>query len=501
MDLLPVELYPSILLYLDLYDLLNVRRVCPKFRDIVQDFKIKELVWPESHHWCNARRTKGNWFHTGQPYEFSYTMGEDLQWLLNKSILNFQFLKRARVDWLNQLNDFQHLEHVEIFKIRCRLQDSYKLILPKLKAFEIVLSSAETRNEFSLELETPKLRDVSIKGDCPEKIKFNHPLAVSYLKTNRSADVYLNETIAVFKNLQVFEYFGHTAIEADFLEKFAKLNVLKIDGRISNLTDFILKRKELNANFRIYYLGVEQVVGNELRGEREFNLQEIANRNPLFNPVSRMRFYLKYYPRLDDDLSECFRLEYEDLVVRGLTVDSVFLRKFKNIQSIQISQPVEKPDQLIQLIGGSPNLFELKLTRSGLNQTFYNCLPAISSLFILQIYRDPPDLRLNFNFLARMKQLEELWTDHNIILNEHQAPDLFRYLNWFVFVFNDNNFTLRKSDVKGRYVLQVNGDKLFEQSTSNEVVRWSAHVCKVSEQSKRKCKTRKTSFKKSKKKE
>ena len=486
MDLLPNELYPFILSYLDFYDLLSVRTVCRKFRNIVQDFKIKELVRSKPQPWRDAQRTKGNWFRTGRPYEFSNTIDDDLQWLLDKSILNFQFLKRARVDWLEPLNSFKHLEQVEIFEKCEKVLSSYnvKLVLPKLKAFLIAVRYWDRNDKFSLELETPKLSEVSIRAAYPEKIKFNYPLVVHYLKIGLERRVYLNETIAVFENLEILEFAGSPLLKADILNNFPKLNALKFDAKMS-LVEFIEKRKELGANFQIYYLGVKHAIGNDFLYHPGFN-------------VSRMQFYLKHYKLLDDDLSKCFELQYEDLVERRVTVDDEFFRKFSNIQ--KISKPVEKPEQLVCLISGCPNLFELSLTCSGLsNQTFYDRLPEISSLFVLQVYSDPAGLRLDFGFLGRMKQLEELWTDHDLALDERQAPDLFRYFKCFSFSSGGRFFSLLKSDVKGKYVLQVEGVELPNQGSSKEVLRWCDHIRKKDERSKRKCEAWKTEFKKSRK--
>ena len=347
MDRLPFELYFPIIRHLDLNDLIQVRAVCRKFRDAVQDFKIRELVMLSRH----QRRTRGNWIHTVQPYDLSYSISNEERFrrLVDACIINFSFLKRAKVNWLSELlNDFRKLEHLEV---ECDLYSknaNFKLALPELKTFRVERSCYQFPAPFVAELETPKLRDVFFGFDAVlEYFKFNYPLAVAYLRTT-----YFFEGIAEFRNLETFEIFYCKDLKIDFLVNLPRLTAVKVLMRKPYSLEFELpKLDELKrANFRLYHLGIELLVGDELDEESEDTLIEISNGilNAELNQTRRTRFYLKYYELMDDYLPNCSALLY-DVLPENIEKQEKFFRKF-NIQSLQVSRPVENQDRLVRLI-------------------------------------------------------------------------------------------------------------------------------------------------------
>ena len=469
MDLLPFELYPPILGYLDFQDLLSVRTVCRKLNLVVKDFKIRELyvytarylMWP----------SKGHWSHTGQPYDFSYSIHADA-WSMFSSVMNFQFLKKLKCNDLHEfLNELKSLELLEIrFWYNRPKNEHMRLILPALKTIEL----KQTTAKFSLELETPKLKEVTLRVpiDC---IKFNYPLAVTQLRTTS-----YDEKLAVFENLELLECRLDDQ-SPDFLTNFPKLNVLKIPTKISayRLAEFRRKRDEL-ANLRLYYLGIEQLIGDELDNEREFSFERMSSDRH----INRMPFYLKYYDLLDNNLPSCTELLYDDLLKKMPKIPGDFFRKFSNINSIKVSIKVDDPNGLLEFIGNCANLFELTLTATELSQTFYERLPSVSSLFILKMFKDP-DLQLDFGFLARMKRLRTFETDQELQMTAELELDSFRYLRSLSFKTCGNTFVVRKSEAKGKYVLKSNVHQFPRHSSLGELLRWFDHIKKTAERSKK----------------
>ena len=471
MDLLPFELYPPIFRHLNFCDLFRVRAVCRKLNLAVKNFKIRELFLYDSMY---TRPSEGNWSHTGRPYDLGYSIGDSAWCNQFKCLMDFRFLRKLKSFYLYEdINELKKLEHLEIraeygcggsWTIGC----SMKLALPELKAFDLY----SNYDEFPLELETPKLEDVTINGLSIDSIKFNYPLAVTHLRTS-----HYDEKMAIFKNLELFE-FHFKDLSADFLTNFSKLKVLKIATKIPNLAEFMRKRDI--ANLRIYYLGIEHLVGDELDGEREFSLERMsADRK-----INRMPFYLKYYASLDDDLPNCPELCYDDLLKAMPEIPGDFFRKFNNIQTIKISTKVENASRLLEFISGCQNLSELTLTNTTLCQAFYDRLPSVSSLCYLSVFEDS-ELRLEFGFLTSMKRLKTFKTDQELHLTAQLALDSLRYLHTFIFKIDGQTFSVRRSDIKGKYVLESSLREFPRRSTFSELLRWCDHVKKTAERSKK----------------
>ena len=488
MDQLPFELYPQILRHLDFYDLFRARAVCRRLNLAVKDFKIRELLVL----WSGVKSpSKGNWRHTQQPYDFTYSI-RSRDWSQFGSILNFRFLKKVSCMWplqiLNELKNLELLEmHIGNWFIKTDLLK--KLTLPELKAIDFQVSDFffTTNHKYELELETPKLKEVTLDVTHFDSIKFNYPLAVTQLRTYS-----YDARMAIFKNLELFEF--RFDLNPDFLVNFPKLSVLKISTimDVSYLPEFIQKCNESSiANLRIYYLGIEMLVGDDQDSEK----LDILKRMPY--EINRMPFYLKAYESLDDNLPDCPEVVYGDLLKAMPKIPADFFRKFSNINSIKVSVKIEDPDRLLEFIGGCRNLTELTLTNTGLNQDFYNRLN--SSLFTLKVLKDS-DLRLDFSFLARMRLLHSFETDQELRITRELALASFRYLHTFIFMLYGQPFSAWRSGKNDKYVIKSGVREFPRHSSFGELVRWCDHIKKTTERSKKRVEAWKNGaqFKKSK---
>ena len=180
--MLPLELTVKIFGLLNLGDLMKLRLVCKKFEWIVREVKIRELIVQKEY----SRLDYELWFSTSDLKEPSMVLRP--KYLLSgfsfsSGPFNFRFLRRLSIESFNDakgielddINRFQHLEHLEIgFDQRprksssmCSLFDKQpqkplypvpRLSLPNLKVLRII----SFYNQKDIEIDAPRLKALEL---------------------------------------------------------------------------------------------------------------------------------------------------------------------------------------------------------------------------------------------------------------------------------------------------------------------------------------------------
>ena len=227
MEELPLELYLTIFNFLNLRELMTMRLVCKKFESIVREFRIREL----SPYWSFYSRLDNYWF-SSEKLRDENMIFRFPTCLFSKSPFNVQFLKRLRIESLEnaknvidlkKISQFQHLECLEI-GFDLENHKSFSLSLSDLKALYII----NYQQKEQLEIVAPKLRALKLKVATVNlylqniswdkyiaiylsQLTFRQPESVRFLSIDneflsRSDDVlshepYLNQ----FKNVECME--------------------------------------------------------------------------------------------------------------------------------------------------------------------------------------------------------------------------------------------------------------------------------------------------------
>ena len=128
---------------------------------------------------------------------------------------------------------------------------------------------------------------------------------------------------------------------------------------------------------------------------------------------------LSHYSKLNDNVRETRWIDYNELmgllktVPVGPSLPKDFFDRFRNIQAIRVSEPPNDQDHLALFVRNCKRLVFLSISNSQLSQTFFDQLPAISSLRILELNETKC---LNTDFIVRMSRLTVLQTNQQLRL-------------------------------------------------------------------------------------
>ena len=419
MDNLPLELYQAIFEFINFNDLLNARLTCKKFNEAIKHFHVNELCF------ISLKKRRTFWNYANKPANNLYSINDHSKlFTLNNSLFNVQFLRRLKIDdygsgaiKLSLINLINKLEHLIELEITLYLEDEHSILsLPKLKALSIFVCR-RSRNQF-LQLNTSRLEFVKLQCYQLESIiKFSQPSSIEHLSVEKLNENFIENTLALFQNLKsIFinckhEEIGELLIQKSSLEK----REIKVYFKNVQLLEDDFNQEFISGNVFLVNL-------DNLNHDRQLlpNFKKIMqNYERLVNCHNfQMLNYSKQAKQMKSDL-----------------IPSNFFGKFFNIQIMHVRGAVKDEYHLTNFIKNCHNLYELKLSKSLLTNTFYSALPAISSLDNLFIYEDRKKIHFE-SFIFKLHFLKDLRTNKELHENVIEKLNAFGYLNHLEFKIN-----------------------------------------------------------------
>lgn len=423
----PFELIEMIFDLLDLGDVLTFRRVSKKFKDIVNEFKVKGLVFVD-----NPEFEKSFQF-LNRPINFRHLIISKANLsFLGGSSLNLQRLRRLKVCStannyavsLEHVNRLTQLEYLELNLILfTKPGDPKRIALPELRTLVIRIS------QNVLEFETPKLLQLDIEGSHKSVFVFRHSLSVEHLKTDR-----YKEQFAVLKNLRMLDChgsFNDSGLDETILSTYPNLQLLSVEscGNLYNLNSIMKRRRILRRlDLRVYYRGVE------LECNHELSYNDLVYQDAL-------TYQIENYGRLKKSLSWIKEINYGDLMsLVNDRIPSNFFAHFNNIQRLRVTRLVQDEKHLLRFISNCKNLNRLIIDHCYLRQSFYERLCRISSLVSLEIFETD---QVNLEFLRRLPYLKSLKTNQQLDRDGvRQALKRLKYLESMEFKMGTTNIRI-----------------------------------------------------------
>ena len=259
--------------YLPVRNLVTCAMVCERWRFVVGDIRIRELI-------INNHQTKKagdlTWFHTGDSMNKMYAFdGLDTQayllfvncfrhklarlCLIERKSLTKPFIERL-------LNQMKQLVHLELTISRSDNKSSHVVLqLPNLQTFKLFSSGDKYR------INSPKLKNVQLFM-CPNEIDFSHPQSIKYLQVKyvNCGHEPSNFNLTKFPNLEtlrvsipkgpILDLYWHVI---DSLSNLKQLyfdrpqHFQRCDYRIIDDFDHILKHRTVSSEeLQIYFLNV-----------------------------------------------------------------------------------------------------------------------------------------------------------------------------------------------------------------------------------------------------
>ena len=466
MDKLSDELLSRIFGRLNLSVLIGFRMISKRFKSIIDQIKIDELVVMENEFDGKKKR----WFHTNDLIRYEDAIKLNTFQKLN-TIFNFnQNLRRLNiVRFSNRIPNF-NLSSLNNCLNLVQLEIDFSLIDSDQYLTSFSLKSLEVKGNLrNLFLNTPNL--LRIKTTCLPEIQLDQYNSVKQLNLKSTDEV--KSEIKKFENLESLHFdlvFGLP--DKDILLDLKNLKQLsygasenRIDEKFKTSIRHIIKQSKIlkRTDFKLCFQNVQLVDGREFD---EYNFDSnFLNGN--------MKFQFENYSLLGDIYSQHL-INYTDLI--NLTHDlrmqipDNFFSKFHNIETIETNGLIIDQDHFIWFLNNLPLLNKLNLKNSKLNQAFFKQLPAELNLIEFRLLEVDSSYQIDLNFILKFKFLKLFESNlqsnnpfdlaiRSCIRLKHLQNFLFQNLRISILNRNDN-FDLNISD---RQISNLNLNQLVEQ--------------------------------------
>lgn len=271
------------------------------------------------------------------------------------------------------------LEILDLFNIESSNEDILRL--PNLRALSIRLRGSNGLLIVSQNLHSLRMNAIN------DLIKFEHPLTVKYLKSNR----YWGNIIK-FINLEELQLDTCKDLNPNIVTKFNNLKKLKINNCENGINELKNIFRFKNADLELILDGVK--------------IKKISK----FNECNDwLKFQLENYNDLEDNLDYIKIINYSSMILLSNNrLPPNLFRKYSNIQCLSINRKTEDESLLIEFIKNLNNLYRLDINDKNLvSQNFYNKLPIVSNLVNITTC----DFTIDFEFLIKMSFLKRLYVE------------------------------------------------------------------------------------------
>lgn len=456
MDQLPIELVHYIFGYLDLIDLCKCKLVQKKFYKFVKLFRIKELVLNGYDLRENVYR---NWLYTKRLLNYNYMVDSRLE-NLDKIKMDLNYLRRLKIDYptliyeldLELINRFELLTELSI---RCFKLDiigtETELKLTNLISFELIIDE----NMYDpIQLNTPKLKGLLLEY-IPESMTFCYPLTVEYLEINQYCPYLMKFKNLVYLKCEYDLFDLNILTNLPKLKKFVTLVDLTELRSIVFLKLLIVRKRKLKRNdLKIFCDCFEVLKPSDIN---TICLSSIRGSFP----------FLQTLDRIDFTLFPIYVLGFEPLL-ELIKLTHRLYNRMQFIQMITIEKRVIYQANWLSFMSHCLSLSRLVVRNTNLNQLFYNKLPQVCSLVLLETY-DKRDLNLNFEFINKMFNLLSFKTDQQLSLDSNLELNRLKYLDLIQFKIQQDDVIIIKFE-RNSYELFVNDELKSKKLTFEQLI-------------------------------
>ena len=458
---LPVEVVNLMFEYMDLVEICSCRLVSKWFNETVKSFRVFELNFYDKD-WFRRSR----WYGDDKPMlplnslsvskvPFLSSPSVDLRFLKR---LSFKNIKESDKFRLELLNSFQWLEHLELWFEEPNWWQGDRV--KRLKLDQLVLLFLSFKFQIFIEFDAPKLGELALSylpgenervdvHQLMEGIHFVHPKTVWRLdlfgELNRTGYLLSSSSFQDFEGVEHFQCNltpGSSYQMEAILTKFSRLKVLEVwlnegakvfDGDFEILNQIMQQKEVLKPSLRVYFCDVE------LASERPAE-------SYAFGRESKLASLVHNYSSLVYSHS-VFRVDYDELL-RLTNGQYQTFKLFNTTTRVIVNEFISHPERFLNFLLSCPNLGSLILINSSLDTEFYRRLPTYTSLHELNITVDQ-DLRLDFKFLLKIKNLIHFITNQNLDLDldvVRVIAQQLKFVSYFEFAIKKQHFEILKID-------------------------------------------------------
>ena len=484
-DDLPPEMISELFKHLDVKDLVACSLVNKRWHWVYAAFKLNRLAAIDYDRNGNVIN---KWYDSNRPIQKADRCSSAmfLRWAEKSLLSNLRqlALETHKFEFdLNKLNRFQHLVHIEISIISSG-EMTVNLNLPELK----VLALHGWDDCHPLVIDCPLLNTLLYDGEGMTLFEVKQP------KTIRKLDIGMfGPHLTPFKNVECLVTKKWAAISKGTLLSLPRLRELRYIDNIEwvfeeesehgvgtldrvklRLSEFLGDLKQLRRrDFRFSFCGFQ--LTKTMLDEINFCVEVDEEMGDQW--VDSQCVYMVNY-----HLIEPGALEFVSEVDYSLLLSCVtgefprcFPQKFTGIETVDAKTKVQDPDHFLWFLNSLRSLKSLGLIDTGLNQEFYNQLPASArSLTKLYLGGRYCENELNFEFIEKFS-LEHLQIHPP--LSWESLPSLFRWLGGleegeFTVRLREVDFNIRKKRDSTKWKI-MNAEQLaFETENSEEIVNF-----------------------------
>ena len=437
---LPPEMINELFKHLHPRDLVVCSRVNKRWHSIYSNFKLHRLdiISPISTI-CSYKYLLFQWYDLNQTIQDTERCSVKMFRRLtghSQLLSNLKHLAISasfKID-LNKLNcRFPQLVHLEI---NFSLSRNVHLNLLRLE----VLVFHESNPHYAHSIDCPRLRtlayhettprplDRGVAGPMAPRLKVKHPEIIRKLDTNM-----VGEKLTPFKGVECLVTRNYQTISRGTLLALPRLRELhynnynnylwsvfnnendRVDQVKRTLSELLDDAKKLRGgDFRLRFAGFQ--LTSTMLEQIDFGMQVHGRER-----VCTESIYMKNYQLIEPGALHYIReVDYTRLLshVTG-EFPRCFAQKFTGIKVVQVTDRIEDADQFFWFLKSLRSLRELILIKTGLNQEFYDKLPA-SAFFLIKLrLRDghcEDELQVNFDFLRCFSCLSSLHIEPELSL-------------------------------------------------------------------------------------
>lgn len=476
---LPPEMLQAILEYLSLAELCEKRSVCKLWNELISsNVKVNSLVVDTfvktRRFWYNSHRKPFDNRHMEICHETLFFKNLEKPILSQLKFLRLNPGMGQSQRKLQRINSFPELRRLDI---NYRLDSYLEIKLPKLETLKI------WNNRSGLvRADCPKLLYLLYEEEGAGHLEMVHPTSVVDLSTGM-----YGYKISYFTNVETLRTNGwHYAINEKTLTMMPKLKRIYYQKWYRGferlrpvLEQFIATKNALKRNDLQFYLCGVLLCDN--LDEIDFGAPQ---ENDADDGISDEYFFLRNYGRLQEESLELVTaVNYTSLMsVAGERLPTDYFDKFPNIEVITADGPVNQEQFLWFLQNLKSPICKLELENTGLDQTFYDALPAFCSLYEIEIVESREEL--NFDFLSKFEYLVNTSVNNRTSSQElsldsarslvgshtnlkHFGELYFRFKGQHMHVHCNIHYYTRYS-----FALWVDGASRYESKSLDELIEW-----------------------------
>ena len=341
MDDLPELPFEKVLSYLSLRDRLKARAVSRRWYHKINSFKVQTLCysdWPRDFihgkdRWVSGAFAK-NFISSRRFESFFKAFGRSvLSRLKHLRLCELRLDLESRTAFSRTLKSFGQLEELNIIRVYCSQNRTFKLTLPMLTSIHLEKLSGFKK----LTLDASRLRKVKIL-DCPDlRLDLFHDESVEELLVDRLECTKVKN----LKNLKCLYTSCYSSIDPTLLSSLEQLNEVHTMHPIEALGLFELKERP--DNLKIYLFGLSlNDLNDPAISSFEVLLRSAGNRSRLADEIPLCRWFLS-------SSINCF--------ASGMEIN--FLKRFVDLVEIRANQPVQDVQRFLDLLKNLENVVQL----------------------------------------------------------------------------------------------------------------------------------------------